>query len=297
MTIRGKMCYNNNIRNTIIIEVSIMREKRIIIEGQETPYLIRDDGTVWSEKRNRILKGTIERNEYHTVYLTINQRQYNLMIHRLVAEAFCDNPNGYTVVHHKDNNKLNNRAENLEWVSTLENNQTENRKLAKVRTLSSQINMQEDWKTLAFCSDYAVNRNGQMANLKTGKLILGSDRNGYKRFAYNNHIYSIHRLVYEAFNGPIPEHMYIDHIDGNRANNALDNLRLVTQSDNMMTAMKNGHSGQIAVLQFDKQGNFIQEFPTIQAAANAVGVTHPAIRSALTRGGTSGGFLWKRKSQ
>ena len=30
-----------------------MEQKRIIIEGQETPYLIRDNGTIWSEKRNR----------------------------------------------------------------------------------------------------------------------------------------------------------------------------------------------------------------------------------------------------
>ena len=43
-----------------------MEQKRIIIEGQETPYLIRDDGTIWSEIRNRELKGTLQRNEYHT---------------------------------------------------------------------------------------------------------------------------------------------------------------------------------------------------------------------------------------
>ena len=55
-----------------------MEQKRIIIEGQETPYLIRDNGTIWSEKRNRELKGTLQRNEYHTVYLTFNNRQYNL---------------------------------------------------------------------------------------------------------------------------------------------------------------------------------------------------------------------------
>ena len=98
-----------------------MREKRIQIEGQDTPYLIRDNGTVWSEKRNRVLKGTIKRNEYQTVYLTHNNKQYNLMIHRLVAEAFCPNPNNYTIVHHRDNNSLNNCAENLEWVTRMEN--------------------------------------------------------------------------------------------------------------------------------------------------------------------------------
>ena len=76
-----------------------MREKRIQIEGQDTAYLIRDNGTVWSEKRNRILKGTLERNEYHTVYLMHNGKQHNLLIHRLVAEAFCSNPNHYNIIH------------------------------------------------------------------------------------------------------------------------------------------------------------------------------------------------------
>lgn len=42
----------------------------------------------------------------------------------------------------------------------------------------------------------------------------------------------VHRLVWEAYNGPIPDKMTIDHIDGNPANNHIDNLRLVTRSDN-----------------------------------------------------------------
>lgn len=60
--------------------------------------------------------------------------------------------------------------------------------------------------------------------------------------------------------------------------------------------MFNGHVGQIAVLQFDKEGNFIKEYPTIQAAADEVGVTHAAIRSAMNREGPSGGYKWKKKN-
>lgn len=273
-----------------------MLEKRIQIEGQDTDYLVRDDGTIWSEKRNRVLKGTVQRNEYHTVYLTFNNKQYNFMIHRLVAEAFCPNPNHYTIVHHKDGNKHNNAASNLMWTTTLENNQTENRlqspQIRQVKTADSK----KHWTPLFFSDNYGINSDGEMINFRTKKLIQGSDRNGYKRFSFNGYTYSIHRLVYETFKGPIPEGFYVDHIDGNRSNNALSNLRLVTQSDNMYAAMKNGHSGQIPVLQFDKQGNFIQEFPTIQAAADALGVTHAAIRSAMERNGSSGGYKWKRKS-
>ena len=218
------------------------------------------------------------------------------MIHRLVAEAFCDNPNNYTIVHHKDNNPHNNCAANLEWVSTQENNQSENKKPRKQQVKVEKADLNKDWKIVSFSDDYGVNIDGEMMNFKTGRLIKGQDRNGYKRFSYNHHTYSIHRLVYETFNGPIPEGLKIDHIDGNRTNNALSNLRLVTQSENMYAAMTNGHSGQIPVLQFTMDGKFIKEFPTIQAAADEVGVSHAVIRSALNHGGRSAGFRWKKKN-
>lgn len=271
-----------------------MEQKRIIIEGQETPYLIRDNGTVWSEIRNRELKGTLQRNEYHTIYLSFNGKQYNFMLHRLVAEYFCDNSNNYTIVHHKDGNPHNNQASNLEWINSKINNATENKKPSKEKPVSKIADLTKNWIKLPFNENYAINTNGEVANLKTGLLVRGSERNGYLRITIRNKQYSIHRLVWETFNEPIPEGYYIDHIDGNKSNNALSNLRLVTQSDNMKNAMKNGHKGQISVLQYDKKGNFIQEFESIQKAADAMGVTHAAIRSAIDRNGTCKNYIWQK---
>ena len=271
-----------------------MEQKRIIIEGQETPYLIRDNGTIWSEIRNRELKGTLKRNEYHTVYLSFNGKQYNFMIHRLVADYFCDNPNNYTIVHHKDGNPHNNQASNLEWVDSKINNATKNKKPSKEKPVSKIADLTKNWIKLSFNENYAINIDGEVANLKTGLIVKGSERNGYLRISIRNKQYSIHRLVWETFNKPIPEGYYIDHIDGNKSNNALSNLRLVTQSDNMKNAMKNGHKGQILVLQYDKKGNFIQEFESIQKAADAMGVSHAAIRSAIDRNGTCKNYIWQK---
>lgn len=276
-----------------------MKEKRIKIEGQDTPYLIRDNGTIWSEKRNRELKGTVQRNEYKTVYLMVNGKQYNFMVHRLVAEYFCDNPHNYTIVHHINENKLDNRAENLQWVTTQENILATKRKIKQINK-TIEVFQEDEWRQVCGFENYLINCKGQIVNTSTHKLLRFSERNGYLRvnLSQNNkqHQLSVHRLVYETFIGSIPKDMLVDHIDGNRANNKLNNLRLVTQSENMKNSMANGHAGQVPVLQFDKDGNFIQEFPNIQSAADSINRTHTAIRSAIERGGKSGGFYWKRKS-
>ena len=66
----------------------------------------------------RHYKGKILTPQYDGLghYLHV-QLGHNAMknVHRLVAEAFVENPMGYTEVNHKDENKANNRADNLEW--------------------------------------------------------------------------------------------------------------------------------------------------------------------------------------
>lgn len=52
------------------------------------------------------------------------------------------------------------------------------------------------------------------------------------------HGFQLHRVVWELVNGPIPEGMQIDHIDGNRTNNFLVNLRVVTHQQNCMNRTK-----------------------------------------------------------
>ena len=72
-------------------------------------------------KKGRILKSFD--NGHHYQYLTLSDgtKKRKHYVHILVAKAFIENPNEYEQVNHKDFDKTNNRANNLEWVSREQN--------------------------------------------------------------------------------------------------------------------------------------------------------------------------------
>lgn len=265
--------------------------KTIIIEGKETTYTISENGDVYNTKTKRFLKGTTKRNDYRSVQLTVNGTPKTLMIHRLVAEAFLPSPENLPIVHHKDGDKLNNNVENLQWVTSEENNLERFEKNAPTTKIDTEG---AEWKPLiGFEDEYAISNNGAVKNAKNQRILSGTLRNGYRRYNLNGKNYSAHRLVYETFVGPIPEGMVIDHINGDRDDNRVENLRCITQSENMNNAHANGHKGQHKVAQYDLDNNLIKEYPSYTAAAKELGVTYGAISSAAKRGGTSCGYIWK----
>ena len=96
-------------------------------------YEVSNLGNVRSKKRNINLKPFTTSNNYLKVKLSKNNKQIDYFVHRLVAQAFIPNPNNLPQVNHKDENKENNRVDNLEWC-THEYNQnygTKNERLSK----------------------------------------------------------------------------------------------------------------------------------------------------------------------
>ena len=269
-----------------------METKDIYINGEKTEYAINSDGTLFNKRSGKFLKGTLRRNEYLTYYLRHDGKQYNYMAHRLVAEYFIDNPNGYTIVHHKDKNKLNNNVENLEWVTSQENARKENQLAARKNAVDFSYEDSDSW-TPIWDTTYQICREGYVAN-KNNKVLIGGMRNGYRRVKIQNKDYSIHRLVYSIFVEPITDKDEIDHIDGNKQNNNVNNLRKVSRSDNMKNAYKNGHAAQISVIAFDVDGNEIAHYNTIKSAADAIQVTPHALNVASLYGTKSGGYYWYR---
>ena len=91
------------------------------IAGYEGLYKITDCGDVISTKRRgnagkaSVLVGGVDNHGYKQVTLTKNGKGKTHKVHKLVANAFVQNPHGHSEINHKDENKLNNSADNLEW--------------------------------------------------------------------------------------------------------------------------------------------------------------------------------------
>jgi len=98
--------------------------KPIIIDGQETKYHISTYGRVkrfYKKKPPVILKELYNNKGYLRVSIRFNNKHNWLLVHRLVAIHFLDNPMQLPEVHHKDENPKNARLDNLKWVTHAEN--------------------------------------------------------------------------------------------------------------------------------------------------------------------------------
>ena len=91
-----------------------------------------------------------------------------------------------------------------------------------------------------FSKYYLASKSGQILSLKWNKrriLKLNINCWGYLVFNFyeNNkkRQYFVHRFVYECFNGEIPKGKETDHIDGDKKNNLISNLQLLTKKENI----------------------------------------------------------------
>lgn len=79
-------------------------------------YLVSDAGEVYSERAGKVLKPAISKFGYERVALyKENGEVHTIMVHRLVASAFLENPDSLPQVNHINEDRLDNRLENLEW--------------------------------------------------------------------------------------------------------------------------------------------------------------------------------------
>ena len=120
-----------------------MVEKWVNIENHPS-YFISNFGRVFSKKSNKVMKNrVVSKNGYQQITLDNSQ----LLVHRLVAQAFIPNPNNLPCVNHKDENPGNNDFRNLEWCTYKYNSNYGTNPSRHSKKMLDRYNNDTDWKS------------------------------------------------------------------------------------------------------------------------------------------------------
>lgn len=100
----------------------------------------------------------------------------------------------------------------------------------------------EFWKEVRDHPNYEVSNLGNVRNKKTGRMLRANPNrpDGYHRVGIDGKHQYVHRLVADTFYDGDHSHLDVNHIDGNKSNNALPNLEWCTRKENIQHAFING---------------------------------------------------------
>ena len=216
-------------------------EKKIILNNLETSFWIDTMCRLRNENNNHWLKGGVNKG-YHFYSIFFKGKQYTLYTHRLVAEYFLPNPNPkeFNIIHHKDENKLNNNLHNLEWISNKEHAKNHGQGYSTQRIYIDNKEVDVSKLKQFRNSPYYASEDGQIYNLDKNIQLRFENSGNYYRVQCNYNLngkhFQVHRVIYECFKGEIPKGLEINHIDGDPHNNNINNLELVTHIENCKKA-------------------------------------------------------------
>ena len=167
--------------------------------------------------------------------------------------------------------------------------------------------MNETWKdVMGYEGLYQVSDLGRVRSLKYGKVRILKPRNNGRSYLkvalYRNEQMRnvfVHRLVAETFIPNPSNFPIVNHKDENPANNAADNLEWCTQKYNVnygTCIMRRSAEISKVVLQYDKSGNFIREWPSASEVERQTGFAQNNISDCcLGKRRSAYEYVWKYK--
>lgn len=267
-------------------------EKTIYLNNVTTNYVITDEGRIFNSLTGKELLGTITQHGYRRVVLSVEGKKVSKYVHRLMAICFLEfDENSEKVINHIDGSKINNHIDNLEILSSSENlihaysNNFRESNFDK-KCIAFDGNLEnEEWVMVPDFPDYQVSSLGRVKSLKYHKPILlrQNIRCGYLSVVLSNEKgkkhFTVHDLVYFSFcETPKKSNHVIDHIDGNKLNNRLDNLRYISRQDNLNAALyeQNLTKTRKPVVAY-KDGEKINVFSSIAEAGRVLKIDSSSI--------------------
>ena len=132
----------------------------------------------------------------------------------------------------------------------------------------------------------------KLGRTKYGYLQCGLSKNGEQKRYY------VHRLVWEAFNGPVPDGLQINHISEEKTENRLENLNLMTPKENSNWGTKTKRiieKRSKKIYQYDGD-ELVGIWQNAEIAANFLGIQRRHICSCCNgKRKTCGGYKWSYK--
>ena len=149
--------------------------------------------------------------------------------------------------------------------------------------------------------EFLISKDGRIYSSLTKNLLTPGLIASYMKVNLNNKHYSIHRLIAihfidkpENYNGKL----IVNHKDGNKLNNCIDNLEWMSASDNTRHWHEmGGHPGVRPVIQKDLQGNIVGEYINASSAHRALGrpINDHVLNACRNPGKVAYGFKWEFK--
>lgn len=246
--------FNNNVDNLrwvshqskeLMEEVNLNEEeiwKPLIFDDHQSGYTISSHGNV-RDSNNELCKFGNYKGKHYIFDFKINGKRTRLIIHRLVALNFIDNPDNFNFLQHVDGNMFNNNVDNLKWVSSIRWSipiEIKNKELIQAGLNDA------NWRPVYIngeLTNYHVSNEGQIRVANTLKVCSLSTRTDYVtcQLTHKDKKYSkqVHIIVAEAFipNDNVEEKKQVNHINYNTLDNRVENLEWVTASENMQHAI------------------------------------------------------------
>lgn len=168
-----------------------------------------------------------------------------------------------------------------------------------------------------YTGKYEVSNLGRVRSLnwrQTAKTVIMKPQNNGNNYLHigfrnggNKEMFYLHRIVWEAFNGKIPEEMEINHNDENPQNCSLSNLSLATRVENLnygnhrvnqSLSQKNNRVTSKQINQYSLNGAFIKQYPSQMAVQRETGIPASNISMCCTgKIKTAGGFVFRFNKQ